>query len=194
MTEPTPIRRHPVAQVQQESGLSRSAFYKRMNQAGVVPTRIGQNSFLSPEQVQALAGLEDHIQAGGNPETFPGRLQTPPEVDLALLQPETRFPQVPAPAEEAEEDQEAPEELVAAAVLHLDGLLSFLTKAARNSWELPTSQVQLLVGAKPRGTTFSRYGFTFRPAGKHGQETSWRVSASAAPRCSPASRALLDSQ
>jgi hypothetical protein len=31
------------------------------------------------------------------------------------------------------------------------------------------------VGAKPRGTTFSRYGFSFRPAGKHGQETSWRV-------------------
>lgn len=177
VSEPTPIRRHPVAQAQQESGLSRSAFYKRMNQAGVVPTRIGQNSFLSPEQVHALAGLEAHIQAGGNPETFPGRLQTHPEVDLALalLQPETRFPQAPAPVEEPEEDQEAPEELVAAAVLHLDGLLSFLTKAARNSWELPTSQVQLLVGAKPRGTTFSRYGFTFRPAGKHGQETSWRV-------------------
>ena len=67
------------------------------------------------------------------------------------------------------------EELVALAVSHLDGLLSFLMKAARNSWELPTSQVQLLVGAKPRGTTFSRYGFSFRPAGKHGQETSWRV-------------------
>jgi hypothetical protein len=77
--------------------------------------------------------------------------------------------------EETEEDQEAPEELVAAPVSHLDGLLSFLTKAARNSWELPTSQVQLLVGAKHRGTTFSRYGFSFRPAGKHGQATSWRV-------------------
>ena len=82
---------------------------------------------------------------------------------------------LPAALEEPEEDHEAPEELVAAAVSHLDGLLSFLTKAARNSWELPTSQVQLLVGAKPRGTTFARYGSTSRPAGKHGQETSWRV-------------------
>ncbi len=71
-----------------------------------------------------------------------------------------------------EEPEDAPEELVAAAVAPLDGLLPFLTKAARNSWELPTSQVQLLVEAKPRGATFSRYGFTFRPAGKHGQETS----------------------
>ena len=64
---------------------------------------------------------------------------------------------------------------MALAVSHLDGLLSFLMEAARNSGELPTSQVQLLVGAKPRETAFARYGFTFRPAGKHGQETSWRV-------------------
>lgn len=63
----------------------------------------------------------------------------------------------------------------AAAVLHLDGLLSFLTKAARLGWELPTSQVQLLLGAKPRGASLDRYGFTFRAAGKHGNETSWRV-------------------
>ena len=74
-----------------------------------------------------------------------------------------------------EEPEEAPEELVAAALSHLDGLLSFLTKSARNSWELPASQVQLLVGAKPRGSSFSRYGFSFRPSGRHGQETSWRV-------------------
>lgn len=171
MADPTPIHRHPVSQVQQESGLSRAAFYKRMAQAGVKPIRVGQNSFLEREHLEALRALEEHIQAGGKPEAFPGRLQTSPDVAL-----------VPAPGrsistavEEPEEDQEVPEELVAAAVAHLDGLLSFLTKAARNSWELPTSQVQLLVGAKPRGATFSRYGFSFRPAGKHGQETSWRV-------------------
>ena len=73
-----------------------------------------------------------------------------------------------------DEPKEAPDELVAAAVSHLDGLLSFLTKAARNSWERPTSQVQLLVGAKPRGSSFSRYGFSFRPSGRHGQENGWR--------------------
>ena len=171
MADPTPIHRHPVGQVQQDSGLSRAAFYKRMAQAGVKPLRVGQNSFLVREHLEALRALKEHIESGGKPEAFPGRLQTSPEMAL-----------VPAPGqplppllEEPEEDQEAPEELVAAAVSHLDGLLSFLMKAARNSWELPTSQVQLLVGAKPRGTAFARYGFTFRPAGKHGQETSWRV-------------------
>lgn len=170
VSDPTPIHHHPVAQVQQESGLSRSAFYKRMAQAGVKPLRIGQNSFLTQEHVQALDALTAYIQTGANPDTFPGRLQTSP--DLALVPAEAAA--FSAPVEEPEE-QEAPEELVAATVQHLDGLLSFLTKAARNSWELPTSQVELLVGARPRGSAFSRYGFTFRSAGKHGQETSWRV-------------------
>lgn len=171
MADPTPIHRHPVSQVQQDSGLSRAAFYKRMAQAGVKPIRVGQNSWLEREHLEALRALAEHIEKGEKPDTFPGRLQISPE--LALV-PSPGQP-LPPLLEEPEEDQEAPEELVAAAVSHLDGLLSFLAKAARSSWELPTSQVQLLVGAKPRGTTFARYGFTFRPAGKHGQETSWRV-------------------
>ena len=107
-------------------------------------------------------------QAGGKPEFFSRELQISPEMGL-----------VPVPGQPLPPVLEGPEdvtkELVAAAVSHLDGLLSFLMKAARNSWELPTSQVQLLVGAKPRGTSFSRYGFSFRPSGRHGQETSWRV-------------------
>ena len=49
----------------------------------------------------------------------------------------------------------------AAAVSHLDGLLSFLMKEARNSWELPTSQVQLLVVAKPQGPPSPDKGLAF---------------------------------
>jgi hypothetical protein len=63
----------------------------------------------------------------------------------------------------------------------LVGLICALTKAARNSWELPISQVQLLVGVKPRCATFSRYGISFRPSGRHGQETSWRVGGAVGP-------------
>jgi len=168
MADATPIHRHPVAQVQQESGLSRAAFYKRLAQAGVKPPRVGQNSFLEREHLQALQALEDHIQAGGKPDAFPGRLQTSSE--MALVSTPGRG--IPEAVGGPEEDQAG---LVAEDVSRLEGLLSFLTKAGRNNWEIPTSQVQLLVGAKPRGTTFSRYGFTFRPAGKHGQEISWRV-------------------
>jgi hypothetical protein len=139
---------------------------------GMNHTKVSQNSFLEREHLEALRALENWIQGGGKPEVFPGRLQTSP--DVALLPSAVRdFPSTVV--EETEEDQESLEELVAGAVSHLDGLLSFLTKAVRNSWELPTSQVQLLVGGKPRGSTFSRYGFSFRPSGRHRQETSWMV-------------------
>ena len=176
MSDALPIHRHPVAEIQKDSGLSRSAFYRRLSQAGVKPIRVGQNSFLDTLQRQVRKELEEHIQNGGDPDHFPGKL--PPPEELAVVPslrtlPETTQAQPPL---EESEDLEAPEELVAAAVTHLDGLLSFLTKAARLGWELPTSQVQLLLGAKPRGASMERYGFTFRAAGKHGQETSWRVS------------------
>ena len=175
MSEAIPLHRHPLAEVLKESGLSRSAFYRRLTQAGIKPIRVGQNSFLEGAHLQALRELEAHIQNGDDPDRFPGKLQTPE--DLAVVPALRSLPEVSQtqlPLEEAEE-QEAPEELVAAVVLHLDGLLSFLTKAARLGWELPTSQVQLLLGTKPRGASLERYGFTFRAAGKHGQETSWRV-------------------
>lgn len=171
MSDAIPIHRHPVAEVQKDSGLSRSAFYRRLSQAGIKPLRVGQNSFLEAFQLKALRELEDYIQNGGDPEHFPGKLSSPEE--LAVVRSVRPLPET-SHLEEAE-DVEAPEELVAAAVSHLDGLLSFLTKAARLGWELPTSQVQLLLGAKPRGASMDRYGFTFRAAGKHGQETSWRV-------------------
>lgn len=143
-----------------------------MPPTGMNHTKVGQNSLLKREHLEALLALENWIQGGGKPEVFPGRLQTSP--DVTMVPSAVRdFPS--AVVEEPEDDQEVQEELVAAAVSHLDGLLSFLAKAARNSWELPTSQVQLLVGAKPRGPTFFRYGFSFRPSGRHGQETSWMV-------------------
>jgi hypothetical protein len=175
MSEAVPLHRHPVAEVLKDSGLSRSAFYRRLTQAGLKPIRVGQNSFLESTHLQVLRELEAFIQSGGDPDRFPGKLHTSEE--LAVVPSVRSLPDVSQgqlPLEESE-DLEAPEELVAAAVLHLDGLLSFLTKAARLGWELPTSQVQLLLGARPRGSSMERYGFTFRAAGKHGQETSWRV-------------------
>jgi hypothetical protein len=184
MSDALPIHRHPVADVHRDLGLSRSAFYRRLSQAGVKPIRVGQHSFLDATQRRALEELEQFIQAGGDPDHFPGKLSSEESamVPSSPALPATTQTQLPL---EEPEDLEAPEELVAAAVTHLDGLLSFLTKAARLGWELPTSQVQLLLGAKPRGASMERYGFTFRAAGKHGQETSWRVEQGHPPNPQP---------
>lgn len=85
-----------------------------------------------------------------------------------------RYREALASAEDRHRDQRRKGKAVPY-ISHLDGLLSFLTKAARTSWELPTAQVQLLVGAKPLVSTFSRYGCSVRPSGRHGRETSWRM-------------------
>jgi len=81
-------------------------------------------------------------------------------------------PLLPA-QQEAEESP--PDDLVAAEVEHLERLLSFLSKAARLGWSLPTSSVELLLVAKPRGAAMERFGFTFRQVGQHGREAAWRV-------------------
>lgn len=138
-----------------------------MTQVGEKLLRVAQNSLLEREHLEALGVLEDYIQNRGRLEAFPERLQISPEVTLVP----SSVRDFPSTVEELEEGQEAPEELVAVAVAPIDGLLPSLTKAARNSWEPPASQVQLLVGAKPRGSSFSRYGFSFRPSVRHGQET-----------------------
>jgi hypothetical protein len=40
---------------------------------------------------------------------------------------------------------------------------------------LPTSRVELLVGAKPRGAAVERLGFRYAAAGRQGREAAWRL-------------------
>jgi hypothetical protein len=168
----TTLDRVPISQAQAESGLSRSTFYARLKLCGIVPLKVGAHSFLTAEHLERLADLDRHVEAGHKPETFPGAAGAlastiPPQL-VAFAQHLQQHPQ-----EEAE--QESPEDLVAAEVEHLDRLLSFLTKAARLSWCLPTSKVELLLGVKPRGARVRRYGFTFEALGRYGPEISWRI-------------------
>ena len=178
----TTLDRVPVAQAQASSGLSRSSFYKRLQHAGVVPLKVGVASFLTQADLERLADCERWVQAGHKPEDFLVSIGAPPPSAGAVggrLAPSQAQALAAAMAQQLplveEPDQETPEDLVAAEVEHLDRLLSFLTKAARLSWCLPTSRVELLVGAKPRGASLERYGFRFTQVGRHGQEAAWRV-------------------
>lgn len=179
----TTLDRVPVAQAQASSGLSRSSFYKRLQHAGVVPLKVGVSSFLTQADLERLADCERWVQAGHKPEDFLASTGTlaPPSAGAAggRLAPSQAQALAAAVAQQLplldEQDAETPEDLVAAEVEHLDRLLSFLTKAARLSWCLPTSRVELLVGAKPRGASLERYGFRFTVVGQQGRELAWRV-------------------
>jgi hypothetical protein len=179
----TTLDRVPVAQAQASSGLSRSSFYKRLQHAGVVPLKVGVSSFLTQADLERLADCERWVQAGQKPEDFLASIgaSAPPSAGAAggRLAPSQAQALAAAVAQQLplldEQDAETPEDLVAAEVEHLDRLLSFLTKAARLSWALPTSKVELLVGAKPRGASLERYGFRFTVVGQQGRELAWRV-------------------
>jgi hypothetical protein len=183
MTETT-LDRVPVSQAQASSGLSRSSFYKRLQHAGVVPLKVGVSSFLTQPDLERLADCERWVQAGQKPEDFLASIgeQAPASAGAAAGQIVSHMRAMPVALGHPQQlplldepDQESPEDLVAAEVEHLDRLLSFLTKAARLSWQLPTSRVELLVGARPRGASLERYGFRFSQVGRHGQESAWRV-------------------
>jgi len=168
------IDRVPISQAQASSGLGRSAFYKRLGQAGIEPIKVSGRSFLDQEQLEALAGLQRWIDAGNDPDSWPGKLgQTGGPGVLATAGP-TRA--ITAPPVVGDESEEAPPgELVLAELEVLERLLAFLDRAAERGWALPTSTVELLVGGRPRGESVERYGFRFVHAGQHGREIAWRV-------------------
>ena len=62
-----------------------------------------------------------------------------------------------------------PHPLDVAAVLAVASVQA-IGQLARLSWCLPTSRVELLVGAKPRGASLERYGFRFTVVGQQGRE------------------------
>lgn len=168
---PTEIDRVPIAQAQESSGLGRSAFYKRLGQAGIEPIRVSGRSFLDRQHLQALTDLQRWIDGGNDPDAWPGKLDQTGAAPLAAPVPR----QLQAPLLEPEPDRQAPGELVLAELELLERLLAFLDRCAERGWHLSTSQVELLLGARPRGEGFDRHGFRFAPAGQHGREISWSV-------------------
>jgi len=177
----TTLDRVPVSQAQAESGLSRSGFYKRLQHSGVTPLKVGVSSYLTQDHLHQLAACAKWVDQGNRAEDFLASIGAAPSAKAAgaLAAPQAQAlaaamaQQLPLLQEE--QDSETPEDLVQAEVEHLDRLLSFLTKAARLSWEIPTSKVELLLGTTPRGGAFRRYGFTFTPERGQGRQTFWRV-------------------
>lgn len=177
----TTLDRVPVSQAQAESGLSRSSFYKRLQHAGVTPLKVGVSSYLTQEHLQRLADCARWVDQGNRGEDFLASIGVSPAIGAsgALIAPQAQalaaVMSQQLPHLQGEQDSETPEDLVQAEVEHLDRLLSFLTKAARLSWCLPTSRVELLLGTTPRGASLERYGFKFVALGRQGREVAWRV-------------------
>jgi hypothetical protein len=184
------IDKFPVSQLPSRYDLARSAVYKRMEQLGITPQKIGQRAYITGNELHLMDELHQFIGRGGSAAEFvearglnmkragkpPGNGATPDSSgsDLANIPPDlgsfisgivsevfARLGGIP------EQDRFA--------------YLERLEAAAQNGWLLSSSEIADLFDASPSeienvGDSFSEAGFVFRRAGRRRNgETAWKV-------------------
>ncbi|GAB4146159.1 MAG: hypothetical protein Fur0046_24030 [Cyanobacteria bacterium J069] len=178
------IDRVPVNQLSQRYRLARSAVYKRLNDLGIDPQKVGNKSFVNAEQLSLLDDLHQFIQSGGTMPEFqesrglqPTRNPSSEESSgLSTIQPDVIQLVSAIAAQFANRLQPPPPEPDAFAYYQK------LEDAARNGWILRTSEIAELLDLSLSemqyyGDRFSEAGFTFTKSGyRAGGETGWKVS------------------
>ncbi len=64
------IDKFPVSQLPSRYELARSAVYKRMEQLGIAPEKIGQRSYVNASELQLMDELHRFIGHGGSAAEF----------------------------------------------------------------------------------------------------------------------------
>lgn len=161
---------YPVSQLMSRYGIGKQAVYNRLDALNIKPTKQGNRSYISLDQLQALDSLHDHIAAGGTMANF----QSPPsESSLSLVDSVDR----PTGLSKTD-DLITLIERIAAALRPTEQPLAHLEqleKAVANNWLLTTTDVMRVIGVKPKGDSFARGSFTFIRSGKIGNQSAWRV-------------------
>ncbi len=146
---------------------SRKAIYDRLNALGIQLAKDGNKSFATPDQVEVLDELNQHLINGGTLKNF-----TP----LAIV--ETVTPSLNTVTPSLNNDT-----LTLAIIDYLANLnqrspldnYRDLEEAALKNWVLSSAHVEKLLGVKPKGESFTRGNWKVVKAGKLGNQTGWRV-------------------
>lgn len=184
---PGEIDRFPVGQLQGRYALARSAVYKRMEQLGIMPERVGQRSYLSAQQLRLMDELHTFINQGGSAAEF---------IEARGLRQKPSSPGNGAGPTGGSALANSPSDfggLISAIVSEVIGRIGMgaepdplqylekLEQAAVNGWLLSTSELADLIDLSPReiqayGDRFSDAGFVFSRSGyrKNG-EIAWKV-------------------
>ncbi|MGB3311534.1 MAG: hypothetical protein WBG32_10975 [Nodosilinea sp.] len=180
------IDRYPVNQLQDRYSLARSAVYKRMEQLGIVPKKVGQRSYISDQDLGLMDELHVFINQGGSTAEFvearglgkrpsnSGRGQSSSGSDLTTTSGDFGGLISAIVSEVIGRVGRGPEP---------DPLKYFetLENAARNGWLLSTSELAELMDLSPRdvegsGDRFAEAGFVFSRSGKRKNgEIAWKV-------------------
>jgi hypothetical protein len=175
------IDRLPVEQLPDRyGGLARSAVYNRLKALNIKPKRIGNKSSVNARQLEQLDDLHRFLQAGGNTAEFLEMrgIQSPQEDDSQLSSGlstgQSDLVQLFVSMFSKFQSQAAEPDPLA--------YFEKLEQAARNGWQLSTTEVSYLIKLpvaeiQQYGDRFYEAGFVFTRAGFRAKgEVAWKVS------------------
>ena len=179
----TEIDRLPVKGLTSRYNLGRTQLYKRLEVAGVKPTKEGKQAYVYSEQIAELDRLDEHIKSGGTLEDF-HPLQVEVEPIIPMVNSSLNSSLVPSPTNLEgliAAISTGVENAISASAQPVDPLATekALDLAAEKGWLLSTSKVQQIIGVKPRTRkgeyTYERGNFVFTKSGKIGNQSAWSV-------------------
>lgn len=181
----THIDTYPVADLLDRYALnSKQSLYNRLNALGIKPQKQGNKSFVTADQLRTLDALHNHLLAGKALSEFPldaSEEASNPDPASALVPVADALDVAPSSTGLGGLDEGGDLigliEAIAKALRPADPLGEYeaLEKAVSNGWILATGKVKELTGSKPVGEEWEWGGFTFRRAGKLGNQLGWRV-------------------
>ncbi len=164
---------------------SRKSLYTRLNGLGIKLGKKNNKSYATEEQIALLDEQNEHIKKGGSIDNFePVKL-----AEVTVHNPTTQDSantDISSIAETTQHNSQltTQEELLGDIVAAIADKLPpknplwymhELELAITSGWQLSTSQVEQLIGIKPRGETFKHGCFIFSKCGKISRESAWIV-------------------
>ncbi|AIE76198.1 hypothetical protein [Synechocystis sp. PCC 6714] len=147
---------------------TRQSLYNRINALGLEPTRKGNKVLFDDEAVKLLDQLDEHLEEGGTLNNF-----VPPS-EVTTVESSIESVAVDSDLLPFDPGMVALIQLMESRRSPLDNLRD-LEDAVSYGWLLTTTQIEKLLGVKPRGEQFDRQGFLFTRQGKAGREAQWSV-------------------
>jgi len=163
MTEIDPF---PISALPDRYNITRQTVNIWISKLGIVTQKQGKRAYIGLSDLNELDCLSQHLTEGGKLSDFASISQTPSESALT-----------PAPSPSP---QPQPLEMMAmmqAISSPRDPLAHWaqLEKALENNWQLSSSEIEQLLGLRPKGERWERGSFIFIRTGRIGRETSYRV-------------------
>ena len=182
----TVLDNFPVSQLQSRFNIGKQAVYNRLDALDIKPFKEGNRSYLKPEQLELLDKLHEYVTQGGTMAEFKSQLD---KVDSPLDTVDSKVDGLDDLVKSNQSnDLELLVQVLSASVEKAitSGksksplwYMKELKEATEEGWLLTTSQIQELIGVKPKTkkgeNTYTRGSFSFVKSGKIGTQTAWKV-------------------